>query len=164
MTIVSRGRFVALNFANARMGHGHVYTELRVKVCGASRLPDVVFYQERPPTDAPKHALRAPDLAVEIRSPTDPLAEQREKCRWWTTQGTRVALLVDPESRNVEFFDADGHRQTYRGSTILPLEGLLPLYGPQEFHSDGLRHLRHPGHSVTHVQLYFEDESLPVDM
>jgi Uma2 family endonuclease len=122
-----------LNFATARMRYGHVYTNLLVNVGAVPRLADVGFYRERPATNTQKHALRAPDLAVEIRSPTDQLGDQREKCRWWTAQGTRVALLVNTDSRKVELFDAAGHWQEYSGSTILPLEELLPPYGPKEF-------------------------------
>jgi Uma2 family endonuclease len=125
--------YLLRDFAAMRMKFGHVLTELRVNVGGASRLPDVAFYRERLPADERDYALRAPDLAVEIRSPSDRLSQQRDKCRWWVSQGARVALLVMPESRTVEVFDAAGHSQAYTGATILPLEEVLPPYGPQEF-------------------------------
>lgn len=104
--------------------HPHVYTELRVNVGGASRLPDVAYYVQRPPTNEHDHALVAPDLAIEIRSPSDSLDEQRDKCRWWVAQGSRIALLVDPEARAVEYFDAASW-QTYQGSRTMPLRTVL---------------------------------------
>jgi Uma2 family endonuclease len=124
--------YLLRDFAAMRMKFGHVLTELRVNVGGASRLPDVAFYRERLPADERDYALRAPDLAVEIRSPSDRLSQQRDKCRWWVSQGARVALLVMPESRTIEVFDAAGHWQAYAGATILPLEDVLQPYGPQE--------------------------------
>jgi Uma2 family endonuclease len=102
----------------------HVYTELRVNVGGASRLPDVAYYLRRPPLNDQRHALVAPDLAIEIRSPSDSVDEQRDKCRWWVAQGARITLLVDPEARAVERFDATSWR-TYRSSQVVPLEQVL---------------------------------------
>jgi Uma2 family endonuclease len=105
-------------------GRGHVYTELRVNAGGASRLPDVAFSRERPPLSERGHALRAPELAIEIRSPSESLEAQRDKCDWWRAVGALVVLLVDPERRAVDCLAAVGNRgwawRTYSGRDIPP--------------------------------------------
>ena len=69
-------------------------------------LPDVAFWaaglrQERYPTNPPT-------LAVEVRSPSQSLAEQREKCRYYCANGVAVAWLVDPARQTVEVFEGMG--------------------------------------------------------
>jgi Putative restriction endonuclease len=122
-----------LNFATAPHGLWPRLHQLARECWGCLALIGRCLLSQRPPTDEQHHPLRAPDLAVEIRSPSDQLTQERDKCRWWAAQGASVALLVDTDPRRVEWFDADGHWQTYSGSTILPLEQLLPPYGPKEF-------------------------------
>ena len=100
---------------------GYVYTELRTNVAGASKLPDVAFYRQRPRESARKHALTVADVAIEILSPRDDVDEQRAKCEWYLDQGAQVALLVDPVQRSVERFDASGHVEVYAEASRLRL-------------------------------------------
>ena len=88
---------------------GYVYTELRTNVGGASKLPDVAFYRQRPPESARKHALNVADVATEILSPRDDVDEQRAKCEWYVQHGAQVAVLVDPAQRAATRFDPSGH-------------------------------------------------------
>jgi Uma2 family endonuclease len=104
---------------------GYVYTELRTNVGGASKLPDVAFYRQRPRESARKHALEVADVAVEILSPRDDLEEQRAKCRWYVEHGAQVAALVDPGQRSVTLFEPVGHVEVFScGSTLMLLPGL----------------------------------------
>ena len=70
------------------------------------RLPDYGYWAPGRPRRAGKFAA-PPTLAVEIRSPDEPMRDQREKCRYYRANGVDAAWLVDPESRTIEVFDAD---------------------------------------------------------
>jgi Uma2 family endonuclease len=107
--------------------HGHVVSELRTTVGGASRLPDVAYYRGgRPRLGANRDALSAADLAVEILSPKDDREVLRAKCRWYIEQGSRAVLLLDPEAEIAEYFGPAGTWDAYLGTRVLPLEDILP--------------------------------------
>jgi Uma2 family endonuclease len=46
----------------------------------------------------------APDLVIEVLSPSDRLADARRKCERWIDSGVRAAMLVDAEQRRTEVF------------------------------------------------------------
>jgi Uma2 family endonuclease len=46
----------------------------------------------------------SPDFVIELRSPTDGIADVREKMRMWVSNGTEVPWLIDPERRAVEIY------------------------------------------------------------
>jgi Uma2 family endonuclease len=100
---------------------GYAYSELRTNVSGASKLPDVAFYRRRPPESERQHALSVADVAIEILTPDDRLAEQRAKCEWYVQQGAQVAVLIDPRRRTATRFDSSG------ASEIVSEEGRLTL-------------------------------------
>jgi len=77
------------------------------------RLPDYAYWRTGRPIQEGRDQL-PPTLAVEVRSPEEPMADQREKCRYYRRYGVDVCWLVDPESRTVEVFegDRDGERLT----------------------------------------------------
>jgi Uma2 family endonuclease len=52
-------------------------------------------------TDEEKHIPFAPDLAVEVRSPSDRDDEVEEKVQMWLTAGSLLVWIVDPKSRTV---------------------------------------------------------------
>ncbi|MBA4065132.1 MAG: Uma2 family endonuclease [Isosphaera sp.] len=100
---------------------------------GTQRLPDVSFtaWANLPSADA--HLQRvgryAPDLAVEILSPTNRPAEIDRKRREYFAAGTKLVWEVDPEDRTVAVY-ADPRRpdlmtllretDTLDGGTVLP--------------------------------------------
>jgi Uma2 family endonuclease len=102
---------------------GYVYTELRTNLAGASKLPDVSLYRQRPRASRRKHALEAPDVAIEIVSPRDDMDDTRAKCPWYIEQGSQLALLIDPEQRSVTRFDRQGQQELVSGPVSL-LPGL----------------------------------------
>ena len=104
----------------------YVYVELRTISGRLARLPDVSVYGTRPPENARKHALRVADLSIEIRSPRESLLQQRAKCRWYLEQGSRAALLLDPDTETAEYFGPAGASDTYAGTRVLPLDDILP--------------------------------------
>jgi Uma2 family endonuclease len=77
--------------------------------------PDVAFvrHDRLPPAEERTRFLRVvPDLAVEIRSPTETQADVRTKLDLYINAGVRLVWLVDPRARTVEEVrpDAGGAR------------------------------------------------------
>jgi len=84
---------------------GHTGVEARTGVCPGPnyRLPDVSYW-------APKRRFlddSLPTLAVEVRSPSQTMAELREKCRFFRANGVGACWLIDPEARTAEIFEGD---------------------------------------------------------
>jgi len=77
---------------------------LRMK-SGRIRLPDVSFVAKArlPRTREPVPTL-APDLAIEVLSESNTAAEMRQKLAEYFQSGTRLAWLVDPETRSVAVY------------------------------------------------------------
>ena len=74
--------------------------------------PDVAFIRKdaAPEDDHAKFVSRMPDLAVEIQSPSNTLAELRRKAAVYLANGTELVWLVLPERAGVEVWrvGADG--------------------------------------------------------
>lgn len=94
-----------------RTGYAFDGTTIWTLPSGAKRSPDASW--------APKTMLRqlsreelqsvskgrlCPPFIIEVRSPSDRLKAQQEKCREWIQNGTQEALLVDPRKRTVYRF------------------------------------------------------------
>jgi len=67
-------------------------------------VPDVAYWAPGKPEGDDERSL-PPTLAVEIRSPSETQAGQREKCRQMRANGVDLCWLVDPASRTVEVFE-----------------------------------------------------------
>lgn len=71
------------------------------------RGPDVAFIaRENLPSQEPKDAFwpGAPDLAVEVLSPSDRTGEVNEKNRAWVSGGARLVWVINPESHTVTVY------------------------------------------------------------
>ncbi len=71
------------------------------------RAPDAAFVrQEKMDTldDDSGFLPFAPDLAVEVVSPNDTFADVESKAFMWLESGTRLVLVVEPESQTVHAF------------------------------------------------------------
>jgi Uma2 family endonuclease len=68
--------------------------------------PDVAFVSRRRLSTFPRRGFVpvAPDLVVEIRSPTDAWVGVVEKCGIWIAEGVEVAWAVDPDRRRACVF------------------------------------------------------------
>lgn len=68
--------------------------------------PDVAFMRKEnvPPADHERFVSRMPDLAVEIQSPSNTLAELRRKAAVYLANGTEMVWLVSPERAGVEIW------------------------------------------------------------
>jgi Uma2 family endonuclease len=94
-------------FDHARSRGGVAGSEVHVWFEGRGYLlPDVAYWAPGKPQGDDRRSL-PPTLAIEIRSPDQPLAEQREKCRLMRANGVDVCWLVDPETRSVEVFEGE---------------------------------------------------------
>ena len=68
----------------------------------------------------------APDLAVEVLSPSDTASEVLEKIDEWLGAGTRLVWVVDPEKKTVTVYAPKRQPQTLRINDQLPGEDVLP--------------------------------------
>ncbi|MEO0563819.1 MAG: Uma2 family endonuclease, partial [Chloroflexota bacterium] len=74
------------------------------------RKPDIAFVKsEHVKTEnRDKPYYRAPDLAIEIVSPSESAAETREKLNDYLTYGTRQVWVIYPKTQQVEVYLVDG--------------------------------------------------------
>lgn len=95
---------------------------------GRIRLPDVSFVAQArlPQTREPVPTL-APDLAIEVLSESNTAAEMHQKLAEYFQSGTRLAWLVDPETRSVAVYTSPDEpiatvpeTGDLEGGTVLP--------------------------------------------
>ena len=93
------------------------------------REPDIAFISaEKLPldVDVPGFYEGAPDLVVEIASPSDSLAAVNDKAQMWLRFGVALVWVVFPESRTVEVHPASGppvllgEQDNLDGGDVLP--------------------------------------------
>lgn len=92
------------------------------------RAPDVAFIRaeripEPPPAGFPA---MAPDLAVEVLSPSDRPGEVLEKVGDWLNAGVRLVWVVDPTRHVARVYRADGTESHLAETDALDGEDLLP--------------------------------------
>ncbi len=93
------------------------------------RAPDVHYISDaRVASDTASSAFWtiAPDLAVEVVSPSETADEVREKVRDFLAAGTSLVWTVYPRTREVVAHTADGLARTYSADDILEHPDVLP--------------------------------------
>lgn len=92
------------------------------------RAPDVAFIRtERLPTDRLYgFAEFAPDLVVEVLSPSDRRGKVLEKVTDWRTAGTALVWVVDPVRRIARVYRRDGTEAQLTADDELDGEDVLP--------------------------------------
>ena len=93
------------------------------------RGPDVSFLtweRFRRAEDPAKAYPGAPDLAVEVVSPTDREPDVHAKIADYLTAGTRVVWIVDPQTETVEVYRTLLSPRRLRGEDSLEAEEVLP--------------------------------------
>lgn len=93
------------------------------------RGPDVSYVREDrlPPGGVPEAFWPlAPDLAVEVVSPSETAGEVREKVRDFLTAGTPLVWVVYPRTHEVVAHTADGLARTYSEDDVLEHLDVLP--------------------------------------
>ena len=85
-----------------------------------TRAPDVSFVRaDRLPRSPRSFAELAPDLMVEVKSPSDRSEKLRTKIQDFLAQGTQVGLLVNPEDRTVEIYRLEQETEILRDGDLL---------------------------------------------
>lgn len=111
---------------------GEVLIETRFRIRREperSRIPGVAFVRaerwERVDRRAPAFE-GAPDLAIEVVSPSDSYGEVRDKASKWLEAGARLVWVVQPMSRTVEVYRPEQEsvtltvEDTLSGGDVLP--------------------------------------------
>jgi Uma2 family endonuclease len=93
------------------------------------RAPDVAFVsRERLERLAPGVGYRpeAPDLVVEIISPSDRYTEVDEKVSQWLEAGTRMVLVVNPRNRSVRMHRSQQGGRLLAGEDVIDGADVVP--------------------------------------
>lgn len=92
-----------------------------------TRAPDVSFVRAERLRRAPRSfAELAPDLMVEVKSPTDSVEALEQKISNFLQQGTQVGILINPEDRTVKVFQLGEAVISLGDEDILTIPSLLP--------------------------------------
>ena len=92
-----------------------------------TRAPNVSFVRaERLKISPRSFADLAPDLMVEVKSPTDSLKKFRAKIQEFLELGTLVGILINPEVRSVEVYRVNENAIALGDGDVLTLPDLLP--------------------------------------
>lgn len=73
-----------------------------------------------------KFAPIAPDLAIELMSPTDELSELQNKMKEYMDCGVRLGWLINPDEKQVEIYRQQEESIILNNPQTLSGEGILP--------------------------------------
>lgn len=91
------------------------------------KAPDVSFVlSHRLPRSIRYFASLVPDLVVEVKSQSDRLKKLRDKIEVYIEQGVQVAILIDPDTCQVEVYQPNQPVLCLGNGDILTLPKLLP--------------------------------------
>ena len=96
------------------------------------RGPDIAFFstERAPPGErVTGYAETAPDLVVEVASPSDRRTAIDDKARMWLAHGVRLVWVVHPDTRTVDVHRAGGPAATLAGGDALDGGEVLPGFG-----------------------------------
>jgi Uma2 family endonuclease len=98
---------------------------------GSLRCPDASWVsRERwsalSPTQQKGFGPLCPDAVFEIRSYSDSASDLRQKMRTYLANGARLAVLIDPQSRSVEVYEAGGEPRVEKRAESISLGPVLP--------------------------------------
>ena len=95
------------------------------------REPDIAYFsRERLPLDAdvPGYAEIAPDLVVEVVSPSDSVREIAGKANMWINAGVQLVWVLWPETQMIEIYRPGQPVVTLAESDTLTAEDVLPQF------------------------------------
>ena len=92
------------------------------------RAPDLAFFctDRSPDPDEVGYADAAPDLVVEVVSPSDRSSEVLAKALMWVRSGVRLVWVVDPETRVVTVHRSGDVIGLLQGDAVLSGEDVVP--------------------------------------
>lgn len=92
-----------------------------------TRSPDVSFVRAQRLRRSPRSfAELAPDLVVEVKSPTDSLTGLRTKIDMFLVSGSQVGILINPEQRWLEIHRLNQEVIRLQDGDVVTLPNLLP--------------------------------------
>jgi Uma2 family endonuclease len=90
-------------------------------------IPDVGYISNaRMPDMPPREAPVPPDLAIEVKSPTDRKRTLRRKAEKYLAYGTKLVWLVFPEDQLVEVYTTDDDVKVFGMNDVLDGGDVLP--------------------------------------
>ena len=75
--------------------------------------PDISFVAKERDVRPDGYYLGPPNLAVEVRSPSDRKSRLERKAMMWLSFGTKSVWIVDPRHHTLEIFRANGDRKLF---------------------------------------------------
>ncbi|BAY23012.1 hypothetical protein NIES2100_27760 [Calothrix sp. NIES-2100] len=91
------------------------------------RAPDASFVLAERLRRSPKSfAQLAPDLTVEVKSPSDNLEDIRAKIQEFLSLGTKVGILLNPDAQIVEVYNVGKEVIVLHNGDVLTVPELLP--------------------------------------
>jgi Uma2 family endonuclease len=96
------------------------------------RAPDVAFIATArlPEGRVPQGFIRgAPDMAVEVLSPSDNPVDVQQRVRDWLEGGARLVWVIAPQARSATVYRPDGSARLVREPEALDGEDVLPGLG-----------------------------------
>src|SRR5260370_37415358 len=83
-----------------------------------TRIPDVAYInaERAQRQDENSYIQGAPDLAVEVKSPSNSPQEMQQRAGEYLGFGARFVWIVDPEKRTVDVYRPGGQRTVYTGA------------------------------------------------
>lgn len=94
-----------------------------------TRIPDVSYVtaeSDRLQLSQTGYFQGAPDLAVEVVSPSNSPLEMQQRAGMYLGAGTRLVWIVNPTLLTVDIYKADGQRVVLGGEGVLTSEPVLP--------------------------------------
>lgn len=114
-----------------QFGYGRVGVEVRHRIPSDnhnSRLPDVSFSTTEREIVRQGSVPEMPDLAVEIKSPSDTIRDLRQTADYYLAHGSKSVWLVFPHQRIVEIYRHDADIQILNDNDKIVDEELFPDY------------------------------------
>lgn len=100
-------------------------------------MPDVQFYRAGNPPPPDALTAGAPDLVVEVVSPSSMGADRVKKMEWYRQIGAAAYWIVDPETRSVQGFELRDAHWILQDQVALPTpdddDGRAVLFAPAAF-------------------------------
>lgn len=91
------------------------------------RRPDAAYMlNERAPANDISYMNVAPDLVVEVVSPSDRMNDVRDKAEEWLRAGVRVVWVLLPEAREAQVYRSDAHPAIFTAEDELDATDIAP--------------------------------------
>lgn len=106
---------------------------------GSVRGADILFvsYARLPPGPDPDELPVAPDLVVEVRSPTDRWGQLFGKVGEYLSAGVTVVVVIDPNTETVSVYRDAGRQEILTAADSLTLSDVLPGFSVPVAHLFG---------------------------